>query len=264
MLSRDQTDAIITAQMGYAERRRNHANYVWEDEPELRAAWLKQLFLSFDYHELLINIHYVWMNYIKEAIARPYVKEKHPSTYQFFVSRAIPNFEFVAKPGQLDPKKWEPGKQSGFANTIGYYDRGTGLDMEYNWTWMTKEDAHFLGPLGGYMQEMCKNIQTTVNQGWKDDAIIRELNTGPIDWPANWKDALTPEQVTSSTSSSSAVQQPSVAAGKPVPRSGWWFTPARLSSRHHFQQGDTFPEIEGSTYGGTFWQWSPDQSAPKL
>ncbi|SEL09659.1 hypothetical protein SAMN05216604_1711, partial [Pseudomonas agarici] len=31
-----------------------------------------------------------------------------------------------------------------------------------------------------------------------------------------------------------------------------------------FQQGATFPEIEGSDYGLTFWQWSPDQSNPTL
>lgn len=196
MLSRDQTEAIIAAQMGYAERQRTRSNYVWNDDPELRAAWLKQLFASFDYHERLISIHYVWMNYIKDAIARPYVKEKHPSTYQFFVSRAIPNFEFVAKPGQLDPKKWVPGKQSGFANTIAYYERGTGLDMEYNWTWMTKEDAYFLGPLGGYMQQMCENIQTTVNRDWGNGTILREFNTGPVDWPANWKDDLAFDRIT--------------------------------------------------------------------
>lgn len=55
-----------------------------------------------------------------------------------------------------------------------------------------------------------------------------------------------------------------VPAGQPCPRAGWWFTPAKQGSHRYFQQGDTFPDIENSDYGATFWQWSPDQSAPKL
>lgn len=58
--------------------------------------------------------------------------------------------------------------------------------------------------------------------------------------------------------------QQRISAGKRVPTAGYWFTPAKTGSRHHFKQGDTFPEIEGSSYGATFWQWSPDQSDPHL
>lgn len=55
-----------------------------------------------------------------------------------------------------------------------------------------------------------------------------------------------------------------VAAGARCPRAGWWFTPAKANSRHHFKQGDVFPIIEGSAYGDTYWQWSTDQSDPTL
>lgn len=55
-----------------------------------------------------------------------------------------------------------------------------------------------------------------------------------------------------------------VPAGKPATRNGYWHTPAKQNSRRYFKQGDVFPEIEGSSYGATFWQWSPDQSAPSL
>jgi len=55
-----------------------------------------------------------------------------------------------------------------------------------------------------------------------------------------------------------------VAAGHAVPQSGWWFTPASQGSRRYFKQDDRFAEIEGSSYGATFWQWSQDQSGPKL
>jgi hypothetical protein len=57
---------------------------------------------------------------------------------------------------------------------------------------------------------------------------------------------------------------PSVEAGQPCPRAGWWFTPAKANSRRHFKKGDVFPTIEGSDFGATFWQWSPDQTSPKL
>ena len=59
--------------------------------------------------------------------------------------------------------------------------------------------------------------------------------------------------------------QRNVPGGKPCPRTGWWFTPAEKNGpRRHFKHGDTFPVIEGSSYGDTFWQWSPDQSDPRL
>ena len=54
------------------------------------------------------------------------------------------------------------------------------------------------------------------------------------------------------------------AAGELCPKSGWWFTPAKANSRRYIQQGVAFPAMEGSDYGTTFWQWSPDQSAPTL
>lgn len=58
--------------------------------------------------------------------------------------------------------------------------------------------------------------------------------------------------------------QQRIPAGKDCPRAGYWHTPAKQGSRHYFKQGDVFPQIEGSAYGATFWQWSPIQSDPKL
>ncbi|MDH6171039.1 hypothetical protein M2282_006225 [Variovorax boronicumulans] len=52
--------------------------------------------------------------------------------------------------------------------------------------------------------------------------------------------------------------------GGPCPQAGWWFTPALKGSRRYFTQGEVMPNIEGSDYGSTFWQWDVDQTAPKL
>jgi len=60
-----------------------------------------------------------------------------------------------------------------------------------------------------------------------------------------------------------AIRRPNVAAGQPCPEAGWWFTPAKTGSRRYFKQGETMPAV-GGDYGLTFWQWSPDQSAPTL
>lgn len=58
-------------------------------------------------------------------------------------------------------------------------------------------------------------------------------------------------------------RRPNVPAGSPCPEAGWWFTAAQTDSRRYFKQGETMPSL-GGDYGLTFWQWSPDQSAPKL
>lgn len=56
---------------------------------------------------------------------------------------------------------------------------------------------------------------------------------------------------------------PNVPANHLCPEAGWWFTPAKVGSRRYFKQGEAMPSV-GGDYGDTFWQWSPDQSAPKL
>jgi len=58
-------------------------------------------------------------------------------------------------------------------------------------------------------------------------------------------------------------RRPNVPAGNPCPEAGWWFTPALSSSRRYFKAGENMPSV-GGDYGLTFWQWSPDQSAPSL
>ncbi|NMG44313.1 hypothetical protein GPA22_11300 [Aromatoleum toluvorans] len=58
-------------------------------------------------------------------------------------------------------------------------------------------------------------------------------------------------------------RRPNVPAGQPCPEAGWWFTPAKADSRRYFRQDEIMPTL-GGDYGDTFWQWSPDQSAPRL
>ncbi|WP_448134974.1 PoNe immunity protein domain-containing protein [Stenotrophomonas rhizophila] len=55
-----------------------------------------------------------------------------------------------------------------------------------------------------------------------------------------------------------------VAGDEPVPRSGWWYTPAKVDSRRYFKQGEVFPQIVNSDYGDTFWIWDRDQAPRTL
>lgn len=68
-------------------------------------------------------------------------------------------------------------------------------------------------------------------------------------------DSAEPEAVT-------ATHRPNVPAGQPCPEAGWWFTPALTGSRRWFKAGEIMPAL-GGDFGNTFWQRSPDQSAPQ-
>lgn len=54
-----------------------------------------------------------------------------------------------------------------------------------------------------------------------------------------------------------------VVAGDRCPRSGFWFTPAKVGSRRYFSEGDIMPMME-SDFGSVIWQWDQNQSPPTL
>jgi hypothetical protein len=75
--------------------------------------------------------------------------------------------------------------------------------------------------------------------------VEREADSGggvPVEGPDSWKTGLRLRTV----------------AGDPCPQSGYWLTPASLSSRRKFTSGDVMPEI-GGDYGATIWQWDEQQ-----
>jgi len=47
-------------------------------------------------------------------------------------------------------------------------------------------------------------------------------------------------------------------AGQPCPKAGYWLTPAKLSSRRLFKQGEVMPDFD-SNYGATIWQWDEQE-----
>src|SRR5207253_1563225 len=115
MLTASQIHEVVDEQQRHAQARRTGNSASRTDEPELRKAWLKRKFGSFEYHEKLLNIHAAWLALIYSGLRRPEVQRDYRSEYEFLNGPARQIFEKAAKPGQLDPALWEPGQQTGWA-----------------------------------------------------------------------------------------------------------------------------------------------------
>jgi len=51
---------------------------------------------------------------------------------------------------------------------------------------------------------------------------------------------------------------PSIPAGQPCTREGYWYSPAQQNSRRYFKLGEPMPEFKGSSWGDTIWYWSSE------
>ena len=119
---------------------------------------------------------------------------------------------------------------------------------------------------GIYLPDVDDSFPTLLRQS--DDDIEGEANEAMIDLPdgtSTYKPAIWTlvERVADESDMPTA---PSLSgtlmrceAGKPCPRDGYWFTPAKANSRQRFAQGTIMPNIEGSDYGQTIWQWDAVQ-----
>lgn len=234
-------------------------------ERELRKAWLKQHFLSYSYHEELLGDYDRWCQLFEQHWNSEKMRTNDPGRVEVMVKQVIPRLREVSRPDTIPQAGWKDGNKSGWASTILYnMNKGMQYLIDNPYSGMSGDVDKESNLLTQKILWEATNIRRTSDGTWEKnfpDTILDEDHTGPIDWPSNWKEELAPALV---TSLEQPVVQPSAGAGKLVPRSGWWFTPARANSRRYFQKDEIFPEAQGSDYGSTFWQWSPDQSAPKL
>ncbi|HSI51707.1 MAG TPA: PoNe immunity protein domain-containing protein [Ideonella sp.] len=91
-----------------------------------------------------------------------------------------------------------------------------------------------------------------------DDSSFRDHLVYPKDL-ADWARAnQVADKVRLGASSATAAAGLRCEAGQSCPRTGFWFTPARESSRQRFEQGQVMPEA-GTDYGTTIWQWDDCQ-----
>ena len=89
----------------------------------------------------------------------------------------------------------------------------------------------------------------------------------PVTWRLIWKDeryldgvipSEEPEYLAPAAAPAAEIARLRCEAGRPCPREGFWFTPARPNSRRAFQQGEVMPDV-GGAYGSTIWQWDEQQ-----
>lgn len=233
------------------------------NEKELRKAWLKRKFKSFDYHEELVNIHEQWRNVLRKALARA-EQDKSPNLVNpsyGSVANEAKNFretymvmiDHKPKPGDYKRELWDQYYASGMFRSIpdyGRYLRSEGDAL----SWMTDAERTELSTFWRPMAQMAENIRYTVDGNWDAHAddqfwILDEEYTGPISWPTNWRDDV---------SAADLIRPSKVQGGQVCTHEGWWFTPAGDNSRRHFKQGEVMPDLK-SDYGQTIWQWAEQQ-----
>jgi len=110
----------------------------------------------------------------------------------------------------------------------------------------------------------CDDLMLLTLDPWDDDPNPRFDYESSLRWMRRFdEDSDWPNAEIRAKFAPGYVKHPSILAGNPCPEAGWWFTPAQANSRRYFKQGEVMPSL-GGDYGLTFWQWAPDQSAPKL
>ena len=237
-----------------------HIKAMPEDEKRARKAWLKQKFGSFEYHEEMLRLHHGFVETLRRALARA-VHDNSPDPDYGTKAAFARNFEKTDWPliqanddlGKIPKDQWERIRHAATFRSIPDYNRY--LNDGDRLAWLNEQENLELGRYWGAMARMAENIARTVEDDWgkyDDDILLSEEYTGPITWPANWREELA-EPI------EAASPPPSTPAGQPCPREGWWFTPAKAHSRRHFQAGEPMPDF-ATDWGQVIWQWDANQN----
>ena len=92
----------------------------------------------------------------------------------------------------------------------------------------------------------------------------------PVTWRLIWEDTRYKDGTIPEEEAEYLAPPPVPAAGserikghanETVPRTGWWTTPALQGedARRFFAQGESFPDIQHTTYGEVIWTWDADK-----
>ncbi len=232
------------------------------DEKELKKEWLKHEFASYVYHEELLRLHEEYLQTLKRHWAKSDMQQQYPDIYDKMVAPVFYNFEKISKPGEIARSAWGKRSKSMTASSISYnFNRGLGdMASEFNeYAGMSREECDRLNSIVGKILNMSSNIQYTIDKRWDDRLdILNEEYTGPIDYPANWKEDIS-AVLGLSTPSHPRGEDARCDASQPCPRTGFWWSPAKQHSRRYFQQGETMPDFPASQYGMTIWYWDQNQ-----
>jgi hypothetical protein len=226
------------------------------DEKALRKIWLKKKFASWEYHEELLKLHDEYLTALHEHWAKLDIQKRFPDEAETMRTPVFFNFDRVQKPGEIAKSEWNAKPTVGWADAISYnFNRGLDFANCDIYAGMLTSERDRLNVVAGLVLRRCQNIKYTVDYRWifegSDDSLLDESYTGPIVWPANWRD-----EVAGCGASGGPLR---CEAGQPCPREGFWFTPAKTSSRRYFHAGEVMPDV-GGDYGATIWQWDQLQT----
>lgn len=235
------------------------------DEKELRKAWLRRKFSSYEYQEEMLAYHEKASDILQQHWNDPNIQQQYPEESKAILKTALPQLGYVPKPGTINPQSWD-GKTGMWASTISYnFIRGMG-DFWFRPTLgMSPHQSHQYSLNAGKVLRMCQNIEYTAENTWyddedgNDDSILDEQFTGAINWPDNWKEETSTALSISSNNIGPTGNDARCEAKQPCPRTGFWWTPAKQGSRRHFSQGETMPDFPASQYGATIWYWDQNQ-----
>jgi len=82
-------------------------------EKQLRKAWLRQKFGSWEYHEELLRLHDDYLTSLKRHWSDPELQKRHPGAYRGMISPVFFNLDRISKPGTIPSARWKAGKMEG-------------------------------------------------------------------------------------------------------------------------------------------------------
>ena len=223
-------------------------------ERELRKAWLKRKFGSFEYHEDMLRLHHGFVGVLARALQR--AKDDHSPEPDYGTKSAFAkNFEHTDWPliqanddlGKYKKEEWPRSKYTATFRSIPDYSRYLMSEGD-RLGWLNDAEQTELTSYWAPMARMAENIARTVEDDWEivsPYTILNERYTGPIAWPDNWRDDV----ATDAPPTRLRCEAPN-----PCPREGWWHTPAQVNSRRHFKAGEVMPDLH-TDYGATIWEW---------
>ncbi len=229
------------------------------EERALRKTWLKRKFGSFEYHEEMLRQHHGFVGVLARALTRAEQDASpnaHDSGYKtiadeakHFRARWFPLIQANDDLGKYKPETWDHYKHAATFRSIPDYSRYLMSEGDLL-AWLNDAEQTELTKYWAPMAKMAENIRYTVDENWDahpEDPywILDEEYTGPIDWPANWRDEV---------AAAPAPDRLRCEANHPCPREGYWHTPAQPGSRRHFKAGEVMPDLH-TDYGATIWEW---------
>ncbi len=157
--------------------------------PELRKKLLERMFSSKEYYLKMMDYYEKALNGALEAME--WFKSNEPTddpgalkTAYAWEVRALPNMLGYLKGKEEDIERYDKGDPdyvAGTAHNIMTLSRNLDHVGDKWWDYVPKEIAFKYGKNMTKARKMSSNIAWTLGGAWKDDEILRERITGPID-----------------------------------------------------------------------------------